>query len=131
MRIGELERRSGLSTSRIRFYEAKGPLNVVSRKANEYREYPAPKIDRKAGLGEKKRGSGIQPSKSAALAQSTGARRAAMSTETVTNSTGKIALVTGGSRGPGRSTVLALAVRGVDTMFQLHRIAAGNAGSVT
>ena len=40
MRIGELARRSGLSTSRIRFYEAKGLLNVVSRKANGYREYP-------------------------------------------------------------------------------------------
>lgn len=41
MRIGELARRSGLSTSSIRFYEAKGLLNVVSRKANGYREYPA------------------------------------------------------------------------------------------
>jgi DNA-binding transcriptional MerR regulator len=41
MRIGELARRSGLSTSCIRFYEAKGLLNVVSRKANGYREYPA------------------------------------------------------------------------------------------
>jgi DNA-binding transcriptional MerR regulator len=41
MKIGELARRSGLSTSRIRFYEAKGLLNVVSRKANGYREYPA------------------------------------------------------------------------------------------
>ena len=41
MRIGELARRSGLSTSRIRFYEAKGLLNVASRKANGYREYPA------------------------------------------------------------------------------------------
>jgi len=41
MRIGELARRSGLTTSRIRFYEAKGLLNVVSRKANGYREYPA------------------------------------------------------------------------------------------
>jgi DNA-binding transcriptional MerR regulator len=41
MRIGELARRSGLSTSRIRFYEAKRLLNVVSRKANGYREYPA------------------------------------------------------------------------------------------
>jgi DNA-binding transcriptional MerR regulator len=40
MRIGELAERSGLSTSRIRFYEAKGLLNVVSRKANGYREYP-------------------------------------------------------------------------------------------
>jgi DNA-binding transcriptional MerR regulator len=41
MRIGELARRSGLSTSRIRFYEAKRLLNVVPRKANGYREYPA------------------------------------------------------------------------------------------
>jgi DNA-binding transcriptional MerR regulator len=41
MKIGELARRSGLSTSRIRFYEAKGLLNVVSRNANGYREYPA------------------------------------------------------------------------------------------
>ena len=41
MRIGELARRSGLSSSRIRFYEAEGLLNVVSRKANGYRDYPA------------------------------------------------------------------------------------------
>jgi DNA-binding transcriptional MerR regulator len=41
MRIGELASRSGLSTSRIRFYEAEGLLNVVSRRANGYREYPA------------------------------------------------------------------------------------------
>ena len=40
MRIGELARRSGLSTSRIRFYEARGLLNLVVRKANGYREYP-------------------------------------------------------------------------------------------
>jgi DNA-binding transcriptional MerR regulator len=41
MRIGELAKRSGLSASRIRFYEAKGLLNAVSRTANGYREYPA------------------------------------------------------------------------------------------
>ena len=41
MKIGELARRSGLSTSRIRFYEAKGLLTAVSRKSNGYREYPA------------------------------------------------------------------------------------------
>src|SRR5258708_1200949 len=41
MGIGELARGRGLSTSGIRFYEAKGLLNVVSRKANGYREYPA------------------------------------------------------------------------------------------
>jgi DNA-binding transcriptional MerR regulator len=41
MRIGELARRSGVRTSRIRFYEAKGLLKAVSRKANGYRDYPA------------------------------------------------------------------------------------------
>lgn len=41
MRIGELARRSGLSTSCIRFYEARGLLTTVSRKSNGYREYPA------------------------------------------------------------------------------------------
>jgi DNA-binding transcriptional MerR regulator len=41
MRIGELARRSGLSTSRIRFYEAEGLLKTVSRKANGYRDYPS------------------------------------------------------------------------------------------
>lgn len=41
MKIGELAKRSGLSASRIRFYEAEGLLNLVSRGANGYREYPA------------------------------------------------------------------------------------------
>jgi DNA-binding transcriptional MerR regulator len=41
MRIGELARRSGLRTSRIRFYEARGLLKVVPRKSNGYRDYPA------------------------------------------------------------------------------------------
>lgn len=40
MRIGELVGRSGLSASRIRFYEASGLLTRVERKANGYREYP-------------------------------------------------------------------------------------------
>lgn len=39
MRIGELVERSGLSASRIRFYESSGLLNAVERKANGYREY--------------------------------------------------------------------------------------------
>jgi DNA-binding transcriptional MerR regulator len=38
--IGELAKRSGLNPSRIRFYEAKGLLNVVTRGANGYRRYP-------------------------------------------------------------------------------------------
>ena len=40
MKIGELARRSGLTASRIRFYEASGLLPTVSRQANGYRSYP-------------------------------------------------------------------------------------------
>ncbi|AYZ62206.1 MerR family DNA-binding transcriptional regulator [Burkholderia multivorans] len=40
MRIGELAKLSGLTASRIRFYEAAGLIRVVERKANGYREYP-------------------------------------------------------------------------------------------
>ncbi|MBP1849872.1 SDR family NAD(P)-dependent oxidoreductase [Rhizobium halophytocola] len=43
-----------------------------------------------------------------------------MQVENTENSTPKIALVTGGSRGLGRSTVLALAGSGVDTIFTYH-----------
>lgn len=49
MRIGELASRSGLSTS-SRFYEAEGLLNVVSRKANGYREYPAQTLSTILGI---------------------------------------------------------------------------------
>jgi DNA-binding transcriptional MerR regulator len=38
MQIGELARRSGLTASRIRFYEAQGLVNVA-RRANGYRSY--------------------------------------------------------------------------------------------
>jgi len=41
MRIGELAERSGLTASRIRFYEASGLINAVERNANGYREYTA------------------------------------------------------------------------------------------
>lgn len=41
MKIGELAKRSGLSTSRIRFYEASGLLNAVERTGNGYRSYGA------------------------------------------------------------------------------------------
>lgn len=37
MNIGELARRSGLTHSRIRFYESIGLLNAVERRANGYR----------------------------------------------------------------------------------------------
>ncbi|KJC51529.1 MerR family transcriptional regulator [Bradyrhizobium sp. LTSP849] len=39
MRIGELAARSGLTASRIRFYEASGLISAVERGANNYREY--------------------------------------------------------------------------------------------
>ena len=39
MRIGELAERSGLTASRIRFYEASGLISAVERNANGYREY--------------------------------------------------------------------------------------------
>ena len=40
MQIGELAKRSGLSASRIRFYEAQGLIGVT-RRANGYRAYGA------------------------------------------------------------------------------------------
>jgi NAD(P)-dependent dehydrogenase (short-subunit alcohol dehydrogenase family) len=43
-----------------------------------------------------------------------------MTTENAATSPAKIAIVTGGSRGLGRSTVLSLAERGVDAIFTYH-----------
>jgi len=43
-----------------------------------------------------------------------------MPTENARNSAAKIAIVTGGSRGLGRNTVLNLAKRGVDSIFTYH-----------
>ena len=43
-----------------------------------------------------------------------------MTQRNTTNPTNKIAIVTGGSRGLGRSTVLSLARRGVDSIFTYH-----------
>lgn len=40
MNIGELARRTGLTTSRIRFYESAGLLKTVERRPNGYRVYP-------------------------------------------------------------------------------------------
>ncbi|QAY96579.1 MerR family transcriptional regulator [Methylovirgula ligni] len=40
MKIGEIAQRAGVSTSRLRFYEAKGLLRA-SRSANGYRSYEA------------------------------------------------------------------------------------------
>ena len=40
MTIGELAKRTGLTTSRIRFYESAGLLKTVERRPNGYRSYP-------------------------------------------------------------------------------------------
>jgi len=40
MKIGELAAESGLSASKIRFYESVGLLRKVERQRNGYREYP-------------------------------------------------------------------------------------------
>lgn len=40
MRIGELSKRTGISTSRIRFYEKHEVLSKAIRGENGYREYP-------------------------------------------------------------------------------------------
>ncbi len=40
MRIGELSRRTGVATSRIRFYEKHAVLPKPVRDGNGYREYP-------------------------------------------------------------------------------------------
>jgi len=39
MKIGELAQRTGLTASRIRFYETRGLIHGVSRTAKGYREY--------------------------------------------------------------------------------------------
>ena len=41
MKIGELSKQTGVSTSRIRFYEAEGVIPRADRAANGYRDYPA------------------------------------------------------------------------------------------
>lgn len=45
MRIGELARAMGVSTSRIRFYEAHGVLPQATRRDNGYRDYPSVAVD--------------------------------------------------------------------------------------
>lgn len=41
MNIGELAKRTGLTNSRIRFYESAGLLKTVERRPNGYRTYPS------------------------------------------------------------------------------------------
>jgi MerR family transcriptional regulator, copper efflux regulator len=45
MRIGEIARRAGIATSRIRFYESKGLLTGAPRRPNGYRDYPASVVE--------------------------------------------------------------------------------------
>lgn len=45
MRIGEVARAAGVSTSRIRFYEAEGVIEAAGRAANGYRDYPPATVD--------------------------------------------------------------------------------------
>jgi DNA-binding transcriptional MerR regulator len=45
MRIGEVARAAGVSTSRIRFYEAEGVIEPAGRTANGYRDYPPVTVD--------------------------------------------------------------------------------------
>ncbi|MFT3762258.1 MAG: MerR family DNA-binding transcriptional regulator [Pseudoxanthomonas sp.] len=40
MKIGKLSKLTGLTASRIRFYEKAGLIKVVARQANGYRDYP-------------------------------------------------------------------------------------------
>ncbi len=40
MKIGEIAKAAGVSTSRIRFYEREGIIPAADRGANGYREYP-------------------------------------------------------------------------------------------
>lgn len=48
MRIGELARRTGVSTKTIRYYEEIGVLPAPDRAANDYRDYPDEAVDRLA-----------------------------------------------------------------------------------
>lgn len=41
MKIGEIAKAAGISTSRIRFYEREGIIPPAARAANGYRDYPA------------------------------------------------------------------------------------------
>jgi len=45
MKIGDIARAAGVTTSRIRFYEAEGVIAPADRAANGYRDYPASTVD--------------------------------------------------------------------------------------
>src|SRR5258708_9385839 len=75
----------------------------------------------RAGLGKNLPGSGIQTSRVARYRAATVTHlEFAMSTENTLMPAARIAIVTGGSRGLGRNTVVNLAKRGVDSIFTYH-----------
>ncbi len=45
MKIGDVARAAGVTTSRIRFYEAEGVIAPADRAANGYRDYPPALVD--------------------------------------------------------------------------------------
>jgi DNA-binding transcriptional MerR regulator len=55
MRIGEVAERTGLSASRIRFYETSGVIPAARRTANGYRDYDPAVVDdlRQIDTGQK------------------------------------------------------------------------------
>ncbi len=46
MKIGDIAKAAGVTTSRIRFYERQGIIPPAHRDANGYRDYPAVLVDR-------------------------------------------------------------------------------------
>ena len=46
MRIKEIEKRTGISSPNIRFYEAEGLISPVRNKENNYREYSEEDLSR-------------------------------------------------------------------------------------
>ncbi|WP_295044763.1 MerR family transcriptional regulator [uncultured Paracoccus sp.] len=46
MKIGDIARAAGVTTSRIRFYEREGIIPPAERGANGYRDYPPALVDR-------------------------------------------------------------------------------------
>jgi DNA-binding transcriptional MerR regulator len=45
VKIGDVARAAGVTTSRIRFYEAEGVITPADRAANGYRDYPPATVD--------------------------------------------------------------------------------------
>jgi DNA-binding transcriptional MerR regulator len=74
MKIGELSERTGLPTSRIRFYETNGLIPIADRAPNGYRDYDASMIERLRVIDLAKSLGFSLEEISALMASSTGAR---------------------------------------------------------